>query len=591
MRAFVLLVTSTFGCLPAPPEIESEGPRVVEVRADGDYARGVSRWSPLDLVLRGRLSDDSLQQIAVIPMVPTTACVTSKECAEGACDGGRCWTSATSSSELRHLDDGDFAGGWPVVIDEEGASEDGASTVRLTPDVAWRNGWRYRMWMGADVRSPEGAPLDPNLGVGHAIAGRWSWEFFVEQAPARPRLLWPRVPGGGELLDVPNDLTHVEVAGASLHTPSGLSLATADDGAGGERIGLVRAGACSHSDAPDCARYRLDGALIPERGYALVHHRGAPGHDSGAWEVTFEPSLRARTRAFQPENGLVSWSADARCLYVGSTETSPGILRVATISDSTASLVPRVVYAGPSAGSSGGESTWGIQIVAGLHDAVSMEGAGTETGPAVDTHGTYSMVWRYTSAWTTTYGRAEVVAKWLTAPRPAIRITEVLADPLGPEPRQEYVELQVMEAAAWDSNELWIVDRPWVEVQASLDAPDATPIGDPLPATIATAGEILLVVPEDFVADAEDDGIVSPNTQLLRVHGSLGVNGLLNAGEAVTIYRSSPPQRIASFGARGGADGPGSGTSVVRVDLGSWCDGPADWGPGEDEAPTPGSLP
>ena len=59
------------------------------------------------------------------------------------------------------------------------------------------------------------------------------------------------------------------------------------------------------------------------------------------------------------------------------------------------------------------------------------------------------------------------------APLQRLRITEVLADPLGPEPRQEFVEVQVLRGTSWDAASLWVADGRWEELRSALEAPGA----------------------------------------------------------------------------------------------------------------------
>jgi len=579
------------GCLPSPPPLESGGPRVVDVRAEGHDTRGVSLWSPIHVVLRGRVSGDSLRQVTVTPMVATAHCVVSDQCERGPCDAGRCWGASMTAGDLAALDDGDFGGGWPVSLALSEADADGHVTLRVSPIVAWRPGLRYRVQLGAEVRSPGGAPMEAEVDAGEVTSGRWAWEFFAARAAVPARLVWPPAVAGGPPLDVPLDLSHLEVVGRGTHEPNHLSLAAFDEGEGLQLIGLAVDGACVISDADDCARYRLEGALLPDRAYGLLHHRAGETSHAWNWSASVTATLAPRSRAFEPEASALSWSGDRRCLYAQTAHAARGILRVELGSETRGAGAPQARYEGPSGNSNGGPAAWGIPVVHEPHGGGAVAGAvpvarGSTERPAHDV-----VTWRYTSAWRTSHGRVEVETKGTTAPAAPLRITEVLADPLGPEPAQEYVEIQATAAAAWGPSELWIADRSWDEVRASLELSDSEPVGDPLPPATATAGEILLVVPESFVADTDEDGAVPTKTQLLRVEGSLGANGLLNAGEAVTVYQVDPPRLVASFGARGGVLAAGPGTSVVRADLTSPCDAPADWRAGPKGAPTPGSLP
>jgi hypothetical protein len=103
-------------------------------------------------------------------------------------------------------------------------------------------------------------------------------------------------------------------------------------------------------------------------------------------------------------------------------------------------------------------------------------------------------------------------------PRPHVVINEVLANPLGPEPAAEWVEL---------------VNTGTVDVDlggfALFDSTAATA----LPAETLPRGAFALVVREDYVADSSDDFPPAAGTLLLRVP-RLG-NGLSNSGEALRL--------------------------------------------------------
>ena len=103
-------------------------------------------------------------------------------------------------------------------------------------------------------------------------------------------------------------------------------------------------------------------------------------------------------------------------------------------------------------------------------------------------------------------------------PRPHVVLNEVLANPLGPEPAAEWVEL---------------VNTGTVDVELGgftlFDSSAATA----LPAETLPKGAYALVVREDYGADSSDDRPPAAGTLLLRVP-RLG-NGLSNSGEALWL--------------------------------------------------------
>lgn len=111
-----------------------------------------------------------------------------------------------------------------------------------------------------------------------------------------------------------------------------------------------------------------------------------------------------------------------------------------------------------------------------------------------------------------TRGRLLVVTE---PPMPHVVISEVLANPLGAEPDQEWIELYNDGLAPAD-----------LTGHVLADLGGATP----LPPAVLAPGAFALVVNETFVEDDEIDPVPAPGTALLRVP-ELGKDGLKNDGE------------------------------------------------------------
>ncbi len=124
---------------------------------------------------------------------------------------------------------------------------------------------------------------------------------------------------------------------------------------------------------------------------------------------------------------------------------------------------------------------------------------------------------------------------------PPIAITEVLANPTGPEPQQEYVELRNLGDA----------DVPL----AGLRLQDSKG-GDDLPAETLAAGGYALVVTATYDPDEGSDPAPRAGTLLLRVDTRLGSDGLSNSGEAVQLVQGDAV--VSSYG------------GWVSVSAGSW---------------------
>jgi hypothetical protein len=124
---------------------------------------------------------------------------------------------------------------------------------------------------------------------------------------------------------------------------------------------------------------------------------------------------------------------------------------------------------------------------------------------------------------------------------PPIAITEVLANPAGPEPQQEYVELRNLGDA----------DLPL----AGLRLADSKG-GDDLPEETLAAGGYALVVTATYDPDEGSDPSPRAGTLLLRVDTRLGSDGLSNAGEALQLVQGDAV--VSSYG------------GWVSVSAGSW---------------------
>jgi lamin tail-like protein len=150
---------------------------------------------------------------------------------------------------------------------------------------------------------------------------------------------------------------------------------------------------------------------------------------------------------------------------------------------------------------------------------------------------------------------------WQTpAVLPPIAITEVLANPAGPEPQQEFVELRNLgpEPVALDG--LSIADSKGADL---------------LPAAMLAPGEYALVVTSTYDPASGADVPPRAGTQLLRVDTRIGADGLSNGGEVTRLMHDD--EVVSSYG--GWVDvsaAAWSGRSVHRL-VESACDRSAAW--------------
>jgi len=136
---------------------------------------------------------------------------------------------------------------------------------------------------------------------------------------------------------------------------------------------------------------------------------------------------------------------------------------------------------------------------------------------------------------------------------PRVVLNEVLANPKGPEPQQEWIELYNDGRVPADLAGFVLEDS------AGSTA---------LPSAILPPGGYALLVNETFDATNGADALPNPLAQLLRVP-HLGTKGLSNSGEMLKL-RDAAGALVSSFPAD---PAPASGTSVCRKQPGS--DGPS----------------
>jgi hypothetical protein len=149
-------------------------------------------------------------------------------------------------------------------------------------------------------------------------------------------------------------------------------------------------------------------------------------------------------------------------------------------------------------------------------------------------------------------------------PLPALVLSETYADPVGPEPEQEFIEVVNVGDGAVVLDGLAVADG------AGTGEPIAG--APPLP-----AGAYAILVHPAFVPGGGDPA-PAPGAAVVRLAGPIGSNGLLNAGETVSIVDAAgrtvtiAPDLLP----------PRTGVSIERTDLaadpydaGSWAHNPS----------------
>lgn len=132
------------------------------------------------------------------------------------------------------------------------------------------------------------------------------------------------------------------------------------------------------------------------------------------------------------------------------------------------------------------------------------------------------------------------------APMAHLVLTEVLADPLGPEPRQEWVEIMNDGRATAALGNYSLADTSGAE---------------PLPPGELLPGEYALLVGDDYAADDGVDVPPAPGTQLVRLR-RLSADGFKNDGEELRLL--GPDGRVLSSVPATPAPKPGRSLARVR---------------------------
>ena len=158
---------------------------------------------------------------------------------------------------------------------------------------------------------------------------------------------------------------------------------------------------------------------------------------------------------------------------------------------------------------------------------------------------------------------AESTAVEWTVPAsmPPIAITEIRANPVGPEPAQEFVEVKNLGDAPVDLGGFAIEDAKGK---------------DALPMMFLAPGAYALIVPSGFDATNSEDTLPAANTPLVRIDTRIGSDGLSNSGETVRL-RASDGTLVSSYSAATAVSAAAwSGKSIHRIPEAA-CDQAATW--------------
>ncbi|MDC0715404.1 hypothetical protein [Nannocystis bainbridge] len=537
-------------CIDFVLDADLDGPRIVATDLPGPRALEVPVAGPWQLEFSEPLDPHRLR-LALLAWETVGACELTPECDEGSCERGRCQTDPIATADLRAVERGEpLDDAIPITVDLEDLPSRPGTTLRITPDRPLAPHARHSLLVFA--RDRRGAPLVDDDGE----AAVWRRDL-VTAGPASsgpaPRLVSP--PPGADL--VPTDLARVDIAFArpvDARASDTLELRSPDPPrelrdpvpCPGWVPGLCLSFRTSEPLAPGVV-YELGGGSLRDRAGRLL----VPPREFAAFRTGPGPDLSP------PDLASLAFVQIGRCLHARLHAREPLRLRLVVGPEARELVAP----AGP--------VDLGLRLDAPAGARV------TATLQAWDLAGR-----------TAERSEEHVLGDSFDRGAPPLALAEVLANPRGREPAQEFVELADLRTTGDPLlvSGLRLVDGPAGAVE--LDG------GDPLPPFTSAPGQRHLIVPAAYDPDQGDDPGPPPGTSLLRVDASLAAGGLKNSpGEALLLVFEAGAKGPVALDSYGGWHDPGDlpGRSLARDPGG--CDTPAAWAPHPSGRANPGLGP
>ncbi|MCA9688298.1 MAG: hypothetical protein KC636_01725 [Myxococcales bacterium] len=564
---FVPLLCLTLARCVIAPEADLEGPRV--------RAASLTRERTVEVEVRPRIEVDFSEPVdaatatpggvVVVPWREEGSCAWSNACAVGSCERGRCLSDPLSEADLGRIDRGEFEPEVDVAITLTVGPEGPATRLQIEPRRPLAPHWRYSVVIGVGLRDRSGAPLERDDG----LEARWRRDLVTAHEGSsgpEPRLVSP--PPGSV---APKNLDRVDTwfARPVAPTPEATLELEGDDGSiikihtpqpcDGWVPGFCLSWALGGALEPG-SRYRpIGGTLVDRSGRLAGRPRALDWFATGAVEDHAPPEL----------DGASAWVV-GRCVHV---RLSAGEALVASLTDADG-RVDLVTGAGT------------LELALRLVDPEL--GPGDEvalTLAARDLAGNEA-------------ARALVVTTDVgVAPElPSLAIAEVLANPRGPEPAQEFVELVDLRD---DGDPQTITGLAIVDLDGAAARQGGADVGDRLPDFVIAPGQRAVVVGSGYVAEEPNDPAPADGAVIVRLASAIGSGGLKNGGEPLTLLRPADDPEAAAIVASYGAPIPVEGTtsagqSVVAVGLSGvsgGCDRPSAWRLHPLGSSTPGAAP
>ena len=559
-----VLLLASLSPLPACfelPSVDLEGPQVVSSSLNSPRSVEIPVRPTIEIELSEPLDPASVHagSVALFAWEPVGDCSLTPICEKGSCERGQCMEDPVRSSDRNALDRGELEPGIALELELVAGPAGPASVLKVQPQRPLAEHTRHTLIVGAAVRDRGGASLVDEWGQVHGFSRDFVTAALGSSGP-EPSLLAP-LPGE---LALPTNLAHVELrVYPPIPWPQPDAKIWLEDELG-EGVWLIDPEPCVDWLLGTCVRMRPQTLLAADRRY-----RPAGGSLVDRLDRPALPSAAERETWFATGSGLdqdppqVELHAElrTRCLVVW--VASEELLGARLIVDDRAReqiLAPGVAALGVPVGGEHlpGESiAWTLELRDRADNSSSSSGelvAGASFDPSL----------------------------------PRLVFTEVLGNPLGPEPDAEFIELLALEPS--DTSELRLSDHTPSELFASWARGD-DPSGDLLPSLELEPDQLALIVGSGWAPGLGGDPSPPPQTPLLVVDSSLASGGIKNAGEPLTLWRASPqgPLIVASYAnwidTSAKAHG---GRSVVAEPDG--CDLPDRWRSQPLATSSPGAL-
>jgi hypothetical protein len=559
----VSILLSTPACFELP-NVDLDGPRVIASSLASPRSVEVPVQPTITIELSEPLDPASVHagSIGLFAWEHVGDCSSTPLCAEGSCERGQCMVDPVRSTDRSALDRGELELelAIPLTFEITEGPAGPASVLEIRPARPLAEHARHTLIVGAAVRDRGGAGLTDE----HGQVRAFTRDFVTASAGSSGPELWLITPRTGEL-EVPTNLARVELR---VHPPvpwpqPDATIRLEDEL--GEGVWLIDPQPCTDWLLGSCVSLRPSEPLGAGRRYrpasGTLHDRlGRPAlptsPDRETWFATGpgpddvppmpETIAELRTRC------VVVWIASDELLTARLAVDDEVREQV---------LAPGVAAIGVPAGSHApGEAiTWTLELRDRADNHADLAGE-LAAGPSFDP----------------------------TLPR--LAITEVLGNPLGPEPDAEFIELLVLENPA-DTSDLLLSDRTPAELIAAWQRGD-DPSGDPLPVALIEPGQLALVVGSGWAPELGGDPSPPSNTALLVVDASLASGGIKNAGEPLTLWRPSEagPLVVASYANWIDTSAKAHGGRSIVADP-DGCDLPDRWRSHPLATSTPGTLP